>query len=137
MSSALFLLTTSTKSSGSSFLLPVLLLGFVAIYFFVLRPKQKAAQAQRTQNSNVEVGDEVITIGGVRGVVISVDDETVTLATGLIPGDQGNSGGATHITFIKKAIGQKVTPPAPETPSTSPDPAAPEADGGASDPEAS
>jgi len=107
------LLGATTKSSGSSlvFLVPIVLFGLA--YYFFIRPRQKAAQAQRLNKPELAVGDEVITIGGVRGVIVALDDELVTLATGQMPGDELGAGDVTHITFIRKAIGQQVPPPAP------------------------
>jgi preprotein translocase YajC subunit len=136
MSHVLLLLTTTTTqktSSSSSWLLPLMIIGFGAIYFFVIRPRQKASQQQRQKGLELEIGDEVVTIGGVRGVVVGLDDETVTIATGQLPGDEPSSVGLTHITFIRRAIGQKVTPPAPDEEA----PPTPEEDGGESDPEKS
>ena len=46
--------------------------------------------------------------------MIDLDDDHVTLATGLMPGDDRASLPPTHITFVRKAIGSKVTPPAPD-----------------------
>ncbi len=105
--------TTTTKSSGSAlvYLIPIVLFGLA--YYFFIRPRQKAAQAQRLNKPELSIGDEVITIGGVRGVIVALDDELVTLATGQMPGDELGAGEVTHITFIRKAIGQQVKPPAP------------------------
>jgi len=121
------LLAAQTKSSGTNLLLPILLVVFAGVYFLVLRPRQKAQQKARQQTSLVEVGDEVVTIGGVRGVVVAVDDEHVTIATGQLPGDEGSAGSMTHITFVRKAIGQKITPPV--VPDTAPEAGGPGSDG--------
>jgi preprotein translocase subunit YajC len=108
------LLSATTKSSSSSSVFFIVLIGIFAIfYFFVLRPRQKAAQAQRRGGTELSVGDEIVTIGGVRGVIVALDDDLVTIATGQLPGDTLGQGQVTHITFIRKAIGQKVPPPAP------------------------
>jgi len=113
MLSTLLLSATTKTSSGSSFFLPVLLGIFILVYFLVLRPRQKAAQKQRQGGTELSVGDEVVTIGGVRGVVVAVGDELVTIATGQMPGDDASTSSVTHITFIRKAIGQVIPPPAP------------------------
>ena len=110
--SSLFL-AASSSSGGSSLLLPILIVGFGVIYFFVLRPKQKAQQKTRAEANKFDLGDTVITIGGVRGVVIGFNDDEVTIATGQMPGDDPANGAPTHVTYIRKAIGQRVSPPAP------------------------
>ena len=111
MSSILLLSATTKQSSSSSLLLPLLLGAFLLFYFLVLRPRQKQAAAKRQGGSELSVGDEIITIGGVRGVVVAVDNDLVTIATGQMPGDELRAGQVTHITFIRKAIGQVIPPP--------------------------
>ena len=130
------LIAAAAKSSGSNLLLPILIVGFGAVYFFILRPRQKAQQQQRSQNSQIDIGDVVVTIGGVRGVVIALDEDQVTIATGQMPGDDPAQSAATHITFLRKAVGQKITPPA-EEPEATEGPVAPEDGGAESDPEQS
>lgn len=51
-------------------------------YFLVIRPqKKKEAQINEMRNS-LRVGDEVITIGGIRGKVVKVKDDYVTIEVG-------------------------------------------------------
>ena len=121
------LLAAQAKSSGTSLVLPLLLVLFAGAYFLFLRPRQKAQQKARQQTTKVEVGDEIVTIGGVRGVVVAADDEHVTIATGQLPGDEGSAGSLTKITFVRKAIGQKISPPG--VPDAAPEADAPESDG--------
>lgn len=61
----------------------ILTLGFLAVfYFLVIRPqKKKEAQINEMRN-NLRVGDEVITIGGIRGKIIKAKDDYVTLEVG-------------------------------------------------------
>jgi preprotein translocase subunit YajC len=79
--------TTDSTTGGvtaliSTFALPVLLLVF--LYFIMIRPQQKADKAQREMQKSLQVGDEVITIGGIVGIVLRVEDntQTVILETG-------------------------------------------------------
>jgi preprotein translocase subunit YajC len=61
-------------------LLPlVLLLG--VMYFVLIRPQQQRVKAQRALVTSLVIGDEVITIGGLLGRIISIDDETATIET--------------------------------------------------------
>ncbi len=66
----------------STFLLPILLLVF--LYFIMIRPQQKQEKATREMQKNLCVGDEVITIGGIVGIVLKVNEntETIVLETG-------------------------------------------------------
>lgn len=118
------LLAATSSSSGTSWFLPILIVGFGAIYFFVLRPKQKAQQKARQDANTFDIGDTVITIGGVRGTVVGFNDDEVTIKTGHLPGSDPAHEAPTHMTFVRKAISQRVSPPAP--------PVAPDDDGDAS-----
>ncbi|MBQ7153546.1 MAG: preprotein translocase subunit YajC [Clostridia bacterium] len=54
---------------------------FVAFYFFGIRPQRK--QEKETQNmlNELKVGDEITTIGGIIGKVVSIKDETILIET--------------------------------------------------------
>jgi preprotein translocase subunit YajC len=102
---------TSTKKPSTS-LVPILVLLVigVAFYFFFFRPQQAKAKAARmNQGSDIEVGDEVQTIGGVIGTVLEIHGERYTLLTGAL-GPDGNLDGAqpTRIVFIRQAIARKI-----------------------------
>ena len=66
----------------STLALPVLLLAF--LYFIMIRPQQKQEKQTREMQKNLQVGDEVVTIGGIVGIVLRVEEatETVILETG-------------------------------------------------------
>ena len=44
-------------------------------YFLIYRPQQRKAKAAREQSKEFEVGDEVLTAGGIVGHVIDVDGD--------------------------------------------------------------
>lgn len=58
-------------------LLPLLFL--VVLYMLLIRPQQKRQKEHRNLVANLSVGDDVITIGGVHGRVVELDDETMDL----------------------------------------------------------
>lgn len=62
--------------------LPILLLVF--LYFIMIRPQQKQEKQTREMQKNLQIGDEVVTIGGIVGIVLRVEDatQTVILETG-------------------------------------------------------
>jgi len=70
--------------SNISFFL-MLLLVFGAMYFLLIRPQQKRRRQTLEMQSQIGPGDEVLTIGGLFGVVQEIDDEYVVLevATGI------------------------------------------------------
>ena len=57
----------------------VLLLG--VMYFVLIRPQQQRVKAQRALVTSLVVGDEVTTIGGLLGRIVTIDDETATIET--------------------------------------------------------
>jgi preprotein translocase subunit YajC len=103
--------SSSSKSSTSPLLtlLPLVAIGVLG-YFFFIRPQQRKAQAARqAQGSEIEVGDEVQTVGGVIGTVLEIHGDRYTLLTGHL-GDDGNLDGPqpTRIVFVRQAIARKI-----------------------------
>ena len=82
---------------NSGFLIPLLLVG-VVMYFILIRPQRAKKRQQKDLIANIRAGDEVVTIGGLYGDVVDVDDDTPTVtsnATVLLDDDalSGNPGG--------------------------------------------
>src|SRR5271154_3326673 len=71
-----------STSSGSPILLILLVIG-AAFYFLIYRPQQKKARALREVGNTFDVGDEVLTAGGIVGYVIDIDGDRVTLETSV------------------------------------------------------
>ena len=65
---------------GSSLMsfLPIILI-FVIFYFLLIRPQQKRAKDHRTLLSNLKLGDQVLTNGGIYGRVTGLRDDVVTV----------------------------------------------------------
>jgi preprotein translocase subunit YajC len=57
---------------------PILLI-FGVMYFMLIRPQQKQQQALAAMQTNLKKNDEVVTIGGMFGVVVNLKDAVVTL----------------------------------------------------------
>ena len=60
--------------------LPFLLM-FVVIYFFMIRPQQKRAKQEKQFESNLKVGDRIITKSGLHGKIAEVSEGTIVLET--------------------------------------------------------
>ena len=58
---------------------------FILIYFMLIRPQNKRAEAHRDLVKQLKKGDEVVTSGGFIGVVVSMDEQIIkiSLADGL------------------------------------------------------
>ena len=82
---AAWLLAQSEGDGGTGSLIGGLLpfvLIFVAFYFFLIRPQRKRSEAVRTFQTNLEIGDEVRTAGGIIGVVSGISENEVMLDVG-------------------------------------------------------
>ncbi|MES2799503.1 MAG: preprotein translocase subunit YajC [Bacteroidota bacterium] len=73
----------------------LIMLGLILVvfYFFMIRPQMKKQKELKEFRKNLAVGDKVVTIGGVHGKVLEVNETTVLV----------NSEGS-KIRFDKSAI---------------------------------
>ena len=61
-------------------ILPFLLL-IVVFYFVLIRPQRKRDKEDQKMRNSIQVGDEVITVGGIVGLVVSIKEDTVVIET--------------------------------------------------------
>ena len=54
----------------------------IVMYFLMIRPQQKKQKEEQKMRNNLRVGDELTTIGGIKGRVVSIKDDTIMLETG-------------------------------------------------------
>lgn len=75
---------TATASSASlgwtSIIWLVLLL--VAFYFILIRPQRKKEKKDAEMRKNIQIGDEIVTAGGIVGIVCKLEEETLVIETG-------------------------------------------------------
>lgn len=72
---------TATKGGGSSMIiLLAVMLGFV--YFTMMRPQKRKQKEEQALRDNVQIGDEITTIGGIIGRVVTVKDDSLVIETG-------------------------------------------------------
>ena len=60
----------------------IIVVMFVALYFFMIRPQKKQEKEIANMRNNLQVGDEITTIGGIIGKIVSIKEETVMIETG-------------------------------------------------------
>jgi len=48
----------------------------IVFYFFMIRPQMKKAKTEKQFKETVQKGDKIITIGGVHGKIVEVNDTT-------------------------------------------------------------
>jgi len=71
------------EGQGSIFgMIGPMILIFGVMYFLMIRPQRKREKLQREMRSQLEVGDEVVTIGGIIGRVVSIRDDSLVIETG-------------------------------------------------------
>ncbi len=78
---------------------PILLV-IVVFYFMLIRPQQKKDKEDRAMRENLEIGDEIVTMGGIVGLVVSIKEDTVVIETGS---------DRSKIRIIKGAVSQNLT----------------------------
>ncbi len=57
---------------------PILLM-VVLMYFIIIRPQNKKNKEEKKMRENLQVGDEIITIGGIHGRIISLKEDTMVI----------------------------------------------------------
>ncbi len=66
-------------SGGSTMNFVMLGLMAVIFYIFFIRPQQKKQKEQKKFTEEVKKGDRIVTLGGIHGKILSLDDATVTI----------------------------------------------------------
>jgi preprotein translocase subunit YajC len=78
--------------------LPLLL---ILMYVLLIRPQQQRVRQQQALLSSIDVGDEVVTVSGIVGIVEAIEDERVYIE--IAPG--------VTIAMLRQALGRKVEHP--------------------------
>ena len=81
------------NSSVGTIVMIVVMIAF--FYFFLYRPQKKQEKEAQAMKNALEVGDEITTIGGIIGEIVSIKDETCVIET---------SKEKTKIRILKSAI---------------------------------
>ncbi len=81
--SIIALTADSGSASGSMWPTLIMIGGLVLVfYFFMIRPQKKQENEVRNMRDNLVVGDEITTIGGIIGKIVSIKEETCMIETG-------------------------------------------------------
>jgi preprotein translocase subunit YajC len=79
-------------------LLPLLLM-FAIFYFLLIRPQQKRQRAIQQMQANLQKGDKIVTIGGLHGIIDSLDENKIVI----------RAGDGTRLTYDRAAVREVVT----------------------------
>lgn len=100
--------STGTDAAGAGsmlgMILPLVLL-IAVFYFLLIRPENKKKKAAAKMRSELAVGDQIITIGGIVGTICAVKENTIVIET---------SSDRVRMEFTKWAVSSKGAPTAEE-----------------------
>ena len=81
-------------------ILPMMLIMVAIFYFLLIRPQKKREKAAKEMRESLEIGDEILTIGGVLGRVVNIKEDTLLIESGSAN---------TKLLIVKGAIQTNVT----------------------------
>lgn len=86
---------------------------FALMYFMMIRPQKKKEKADKEMRDQLQVGDEIMTIGGIIGKVVKISEKSIIITTGA----EKNK-----IEFVKSAVASvsKASTTAPKTAKSEP-----------------
>ena len=79
----------------------IIIAGFALVWVMFIRPSQARQKAQREKSDTISPGDEVLTVGGIYGIVQELDEEgdlIVEIAEGI------------HVRVARRAVATVVKP---------------------------
>jgi preprotein translocase subunit YajC len=90
----------SKKSTSSSLPLLFIIVAFAAAYFLFIRPRQQKMRQQQVASRQLEIGDDVVTAGGIHGRLVALGDDTaeVEVSPGVV------------LTFLRRAVNARPAP---------------------------
>ncbi len=81
MDGASFVALQATGSTFETLVVPMLIM-LIPLYFLLIRPEQKRRKDHEQLLKAIGKGDRVVTAGGLRGTVVGVTDDVLTLEIG-------------------------------------------------------
>ena len=72
----------STSSGSPITMIVMMAVLFGAMYFFTIRPQKKKQKEEQQMRDSLQIGDEITTIGGIVGRVVTIKDDSIVIETG-------------------------------------------------------
>ena len=72
----------SGQKGGSTSYIILMVVLLAVMYFMMIRPQKKRQKEEQEMRSSLEIGDEIITIGGIVGKVVTIREEDLVIETG-------------------------------------------------------
>ena len=76
-----FLETASGSGSMWSSIIMMALI-ILVFWFFIIRPQRKKDKETAKMRSELQIGDEIVTIGGIIGIIVSMKEDSLVIETG-------------------------------------------------------
>ena len=75
-------LESGAAAGGSNLSFIIMMVALIAVfYFFMIRPENKRKKEAEAMRNALKVGDNITTIGGIIGDVVSVKDDSIVIET--------------------------------------------------------
>lgn len=89
-----------TGQGGVTQMIIMMAIMIAVFYFFMIRPQMKKRKEQKSFQSSLKKGDEVITVDGIIGNVLKINDEKIVI----------ESAESTSMTVLKTAVSKSNLP---------------------------
>ncbi len=86
--------------SGSWLMIIYIVVIIAVMYFVMIRPQKKKQKEEQKMRDSIQVGDELVTIGGLFGRVVSIKDDSIVIES---------SADHSKIKIAKWAVSQNLT----------------------------
>lgn len=90
------ILTQAAPKGDMTYMIIMMVALFAIMYFFMIRPQNKKQKEIQKFRNSLQAGQDVVTIGGIRGTIRSIDENENTVTLEVATG--------TKIVFEKSAI---------------------------------
>ena len=101
--SLLLAANTTAAAGGSNTILLIVYVAVIAVamYFLLIRPQRKRAKDEKKHRDSIQIGDEIVTIGGIHGRIISLKEDTLVIES---------KSDHSKLTIARWALQQNLTP---------------------------
>jgi preprotein translocase subunit YajC len=69
----------TTSASNPLWTFGPIILMFLVLYFLLIRPQQRRQKTRNSMLNTLKKGDKVVTVGGLHGVIMEMDDDAKTV----------------------------------------------------------
>ena len=93
-------MNSANPGGGMTFTIIYIVVMIAIFYFLLIRPNKKRQRQMQNMLDSMRKGDEIVTIGGIMGNIVSIKEDRVVIETGA---------NRTKLTFEKSAIKSVLT----------------------------